>query len=113
MYWSSVVCSSDLLAGQWVFLSMFWHGEAAQIAQHHQNVLIHRISMKQIVLHLADYASKHGQVAGQYVQHGHPAQRMDDAARLLQYLDELATVDRVAPELGIDASAGKIGRAHV
>src|SRR3546814_19338424 len=62
--------------------------------------------MKQIVLHLADYASKHGQVAGQYVQHGHPAQRMDDAARLLQYLDELATVDRVAPELGIDASAG-------
>src|SRR5690606_29494389 len=71
-----------------------------------ESLLIHGVGMDDVVLHLTDNAPKNRQVAGQYVQHGHAPQGMNNAARLLQYLDELATVDRVAPELCIDAAAG-------
>src|SRR3546814_8608645 len=96
--WSSDVCSSDL------FLRMFRHREAAQITYHHQDVLIHGVGMEQVVLHLPHNTPEYGEVAGQDVHHGHASQSMYDPAWLLQYLDELAAIDRVAPELRVTAA---------
>ena len=67
--------------------------------------LVHRVGMEQVVLHLADDAAEHRQVARQDVQHGHAAQLVHDAARLLQDLQEQLAVDRIAAELRVDAMA--------
>src|SRR5690606_41679572 len=56
------------LAGQGVFLRVLRHSEAAQIADHHQCVLIDRVGMEQVVLHLADDAPEYRQITRQDVQ---------------------------------------------
>ncbi|CUK07277.1 Uncharacterised protein [Achromobacter sp. 2789STDY5608615] len=99
------VQAGDQLAGQRILLGMLGHGEAAQVAHHRQRVLVHRIGVERVVLHLADDAAEHRQVARQDVQHGHAAQLVHDAARLLQDLQEQLAVDRVAAELRVDAMA--------
>ncbi|CFP51985.1 Uncharacterised protein [Bordetella pertussis] len=99
------VQAGDQLAGQRVFLGVLGHGEAAQVAHDRQGVLVDRIDMEQVVLHLADDAPEHRQVARQDVEHGHAAQLVDDAARLLQDLQEQLAVDRIAAELRVDAVA--------
>ena len=40
--------------------------EAAQVAQHHQDVLVDRVDVEQVVLHLADDAPEHPQVAAEH-----------------------------------------------
>src|SRR5690606_2031187 len=92
------------LAGQGVFLRVLRHSEAAQIADHHQCVLIDRVGMEQVVLHLADDAPEYRQITRQDVQHCHASQSMHDSARLLQNLQELMAVDGVASELPIDVA---------
>jgi hypothetical protein len=37
--------------------------EAPHVAQHHQDVLVHRVDVEQVVLHLPDDAAEHPQVA--------------------------------------------------
>ncbi len=57
-------------------------GEPAQVADHHQDVLVHRVDVEEVVLHLADDATeRRHQVAEDSVEI-HPAQLVRDAARL-------------------------------
>ena len=71
---------------------MFVQRETAQIAHHHQDVLVHRVNVKQIVLHLPYDASEGGDVATQNAELVHPAQCVDHAARLAQYFHETRAV---------------------
>ena len=71
------------LAAERVLVRMLSHREAAQIAHHHQDVLIDRVHMKEVMLHAPDNASKGRQVAPQHrpLVHapklaGHPAGRL-------------------------------------
>jgi hypothetical protein len=67
------------LAAERVFVRMLGHREAAHIAHHHQDVLVHRVDVEQVVLHLADDLAEVGQVAAQHRHVVHAAQRVDDA----------------------------------
>ena len=42
-----------------VFMRMLGHEKAAHVAHHHQDVLVDRVDVEQIVLHLPDDASKY------------------------------------------------------
>ncbi len=78
------------------------HGEAAQVAHHHQDVFIHRVDMEQIVLHLPDDASERGDIGAEDAVLIHPAQGMQNAFRLAQYLHETRPVQRIPAECSVD-----------
>ena len=67
-----------------VFVRMLGHKKPPHIAQHHQDVLVHGVHMKQVVLHLPDDFAKHPQVAPQHRCLVHQPQRVGDAFGLLQ-----------------------------
>jgi hypothetical protein len=75
--------------------------EAAHVAQHHQDVLVHGVDVKQVVLHLANDMAKHPEVAPKHRGLVHQPHRMGDALRLLQDLQKGGAVHRVGPEGGI------------
>ena len=85
-----------------VLVGMLRDEEAPHVAQHHQDVLVHRVDVEQVVLHAADDAAKDPEVATQHRGLVQQSQRARDALRLAQQVHELRAVDRVAPE----------GRAH-
>ena len=72
------------LIGQFVLMQMLLQGKAAQIAHHHQNMLIHRVNVKQIVLHLPDDFTKNRQITPQNPHLMHQTQGVRDAARQFQ-----------------------------
>ncbi len=53
----------DKARAQWIFVRVLGFGEASQVANHHQDVLVYGVDVKQIVLHLAYDAAEHRQVA--------------------------------------------------
>ena len=59
-------------------------GKAAQVAQYIQNVFVHGIHVKQIVLHLPGDATKGGNVAPQNAVAIHTTHGASDAIRLPQ-----------------------------
>ena len=67
-------------------MGVLGHEKAPHIAQHHQDVLVHRVGMEQVVLHLTHDAPEHPQVAPQHRGFIHQAHRMGDALGLLQDL---------------------------
>ena len=79
--------------------------EAAQVADHHQDVLVDGVHVEQVVLHLADDATEDRQVAAEDAVLVHASQLVRDAARLAQDLDETRAVDRIAAKRGVDAVA--------
>ena len=81
---------------------MFRHGEAAQVAHHHQDVFIHRVDMEQVVLHLPDDAPEGGEIAAEDAVLVHAPQRVEDSLRLAQDFHEARAVERVAAECRID-----------
>ena len=54
------------LGAERIFVGMLGHEEAPHIAQHHQNMLIHRIDVEQVMLHLPHDAAKRPKVATQH-----------------------------------------------
>ena len=54
-------------------------GEAAQVADHHQDVLVDRVDVEQVVLHLADDAAERGQVVAEDAVQVHPPQLVREA----------------------------------
>ena len=88
------------------------HGEAAQIAHHGQDMLVHGICMEQVILHLADDLAKRGQVASENGILVHAPQLVNHAPRLLQNPQKQLAVARIAAEAGIDAEAGSPERAQ-
>ncbi len=102
----------DQPRAQRIFVRVLGLGEAAQIADHHQDVLVDGVDVEQVVLHLADDASEHRQIAAENAVLVHPPQLVRDAARLAQDLDEARAIGRVAAKCGIDAIAVAPQRAQ-
>ena len=77
-------------------------GEAAQVAQHEQDVRVHRVGVEQVVLHAADHAAERRDVTTEHAVQVHAAQLVRDAGRRAQQLEEQPVVARVLPELLVD-----------
>ena len=106
-----VPAGGQLRAGR-VFVRMLGHEKTAHIAQDHQDVLIDGVDMKQVMLHLADDAPKHPQVAAQHRGLIHQAYRVGDALWLLQDLPESLPIDRVAAKARVHDAAGVVEGAQ-
>jgi len=66
--------SRDQLAAQRVLVRVLRHREAAQVADHLQDVLVDRVDVEQVVLIWADDAAEHRQVAAEDRPLVHPPQ---------------------------------------
>ena len=77
---------------------MLLQGKATQIAHHRQDVLIHRVNVKQIVLHLPDNSAKYRQIASQNPHLVHQTQAVRDAAGQLQNTQKPLPVFRIMPK---------------
>ncbi len=66
------------------------HREAAQVAHDHEDVLVHRVDVKQVVLHLADDAAEGRQIPAQHVVAIHAAQRVGEPGAVAEHADEPA-----------------------
>ena len=64
-----------------VFVRVLHNEKAAHIAQHHQNVLVNGVDMKQIVLHLSDDAPEHPEITPKHRSLVHQTHGMCDALR--------------------------------
>ena len=95
-----------------VFVRMLGHEKTTHVAQHHQDVLVHRVDMEQVVLHLPDDLAEHPQVAAQHGGLVHQPHGMRDAFRLHQNLAESVAVDRVTAKAGVHHAAGVVKRAQ-
>ena len=83
---------------QRIFVRVLRLGEPAQVADHHQDVLVHRVDVEEVVLHLADDAAERRQVMAEDAVQVHPPQLVRLAARLAENLQEPRAVGRVAAE---------------
>ena len=63
-------------AAQRVLVGHLGHGEATEVANHHENVLVHGVDVEQVVLHLAHDATEGREVAPEHVVTVHAPQRM-------------------------------------
>ncbi len=97
---------------QRVFVRVLSHREPAHVAQHHQDVLVDRIDVEEVVLHLADDAPPRRDVARQDAVLVHLAEHPHDTAALLQDLQEEDTVRGVGAKRGIDLIAVDPQRAQ-
>jgi hypothetical protein len=98
------------LRAERVLVGMLGDEEAPHVAQHHQDVLVHRVHMEQVVLHAADDAAEHPQVAAQHRGLVHQPEGVGDALRLTQQVHEQLAVDGVAPERRVHHVAGVVQR---
>ena len=77
-------------------------GEAAQVADHHQDVLVDRVHVEQVVLHLPDDPAEHRQVLAEDPVEVHPAQLVQQSALGVEHRDEARAVGRIAAERRVD-----------
>ncbi len=68
----------DQLAAERILVRMFSHREATDIAQHHQDVLVDRVDVIEVVLHLSDDAPEVEQVTAEHARLVQQAQRVGD-----------------------------------
>ncbi len=85
-----------------IFVRMLRFGEPAQVPDHHQDVLVHRVDVEEVVLHLPDDAAQHRQVLAENAEQVHPAQLVRKATGLAEDLHEARAVAGVAPECDVD-----------
>ena len=95
-----------------ILVRMLRLGEAPQVADDHQDVLVHRVDVEEVVLHLPDDAPERRQVMSEDAVQVHPAQLVRDAARFAEDLDEAGAILRIAAEAGIDPAAVAPERAQ-
>ena len=94
---------ADQARAQRVLVRVLRLGEPAQVPDHHQDVLVHRVDVEEVVLHLADDAAERRHQIAEDPVEIHPPQLVRDAARLAQQLDEPRAIARVAAEARVDA----------
>ena len=95
---------ADQPRAQRILVPVLRFGEAAQVADDHQAVLVHGVDVEEVVLHLADDPAERRDDLPEDAVEVHPAQLVRDAARLAQDRQESRPVRRVAPETGVDAA---------
>ena len=100
------------LRAERVLVGMFRNEEAPHVAQHHDDVLVNRVDVKQVVLHLPHDAAEHPQVAAEHAGLVHQPQRMRLAFGLGQNFHEGGAVDRVAPKVAVHDFARVVQRAQ-
>ena len=100
------------LRAERVLVRVLGDQEAAHVAQHHQDVLVDRVDVEQVVLHLADDAAEHPEVAAEHAGLVHQPEGVRLPAGGLQDLHEGRVVDRVAPELRVHQVARVVERAQ-
>ena len=76
--------------------------EAAQVADHHQDVLVHGVHVEEVVLHLADDAAEHRQVLAQHAVEVHPAQVVQQAPLEAEHGEESFAVRGIVAEGAVD-----------
>src|SRR4051812_19026638 len=90
--------AADELACKRELMRELRHREAAKVSQHHEDMLVNRVYMEQVVLHLADDPAEFRHVSAKNSVLVHPSEFMDDPPRLLKDLQKEQAVDRVATE---------------
>ena len=90
---------------QRIFVRVLRLGEAAQVADHHQDVLVDGVHVKEIVLHLTHDAPEHRQVLAEDAEQVHPPQFVQQAALGTEHRHEARTVGGIAPESAVDELA--------
>jgi hypothetical protein len=100
------------LTAERVLVGVLVHRESAQVAHDHQDVLVDRVDMEQVVLHATDDAPKRRQVAAEHRPLVHSPQHARDAPGLLEQFQEQCAVGRLAPEARIDPGSGMPDRAQ-
>jgi len=85
-----------------IFVRMLCLGEAAQIADHHQDVFVDGVDVKKIVLHLAHDAPEHRHILAEDSEQVHAAQLVQQSEADAEHLDEPRAVGGVAPERRVD-----------
>ena len=97
---------------QRILVRMLRLGEAAQVADHHQDVLVHRVDVEQVVLHLADDAAERRQVLAEDAVQVHPPQLVQQAALGAEHRHEARAIGGIAAEGAVDAVAVAPQRAQ-
>lgn len=100
------------LRAERVLVGVLGDEEAPHVAQHHQDVLVDRVDVEQVVLHLPHDAAEHAQVAPQHRGLVHQPEGMRDAVGLLQHPHEGVVVRRVVAELAVHHMARVVERAQ-
>ena len=93
------------LAAEGVLVHVLGHHEAAQVAHHHQRVLVDRVDVEEVMLHAAHDVPEGRKIAPQHRPLVHQPQRVGDAWRGLQDGQEAGAVDRIVPVGAVDAEA--------
>src|SRR5687768_17443739 len=93
---------TDELAAKRVFMGELGRHELPQVSHYHQDMLIHRIDVKQVMLHLADDTAERRNVAPQDAIAIHQSQFPRQSARLAQDFHEQGAVAGIAPECRIN-----------
>ena len=93
------------LAAEGVLVHVLGHHEAAQVAHHHQRVLVDRVDVEEVMLHAAHDVPEGREIASQHRPLVHQPQRVGDAGRGLQDGQEAGAVDRIVPVGAVDAEA--------
>src|SRR5881296_1695735 len=97
--------AGDETAAQRILVRKLEHREAAHVAHDGEDVLVHGVRVEQIVLHLADDATKRGQIPSQDAVLIHSPKFVHDAARLLQKGKENRAIAQISSESSVDARA--------
>src|SRR5881394_4535950 len=92
------------LAAERELVREFGLREAAQVPDHHEDVLVHGVDVEEVVLHLADDAAEFRQIPAEDAVLIHASELVHDAARLLQDVHEHEARELVLPETGIDTA---------
>ena len=83
------------------FMPKAWQHEAPQIADHHQNMLVHRVDVEQVVLHLPGDAPKCGDVAAKHTIAAHTSE-CERHFIALQYFQEQAIGFTIIAKFPVD-----------
>ena len=104
--------ASGQLRAKRVFVRMLGNKKAANVAQHHQNMLVHGVDVEQVVLHLPHDLAKHPQIAPQHrgLVHephgvGNPIGRHEDGAKG-------GAIHRIRAKLTVHQAACVVERAQ-
>ena len=87
------------------FVDMSLEGEATHVADHHQDMFVHRIHMKQIELHQAGDGMECRQIARQNAVSVHTSRSVGQAVALAEYLDEQCPGADVVAQPSVDQVA--------
>ena len=100
------------LRTEWVFMRMLGHEKSARITQHHQNMLVHRVDVKQVMLHLPHDAAERPKVAAKHRGLVHQAHGVRDANWRLQNTQKHGPVHGVLAKFCIHQTACVVERTQ-